>query len=182
MIEIRIIDKAHEKDINIPNESFPLFGRMVPSFVNEKWSYAIERFPAESNMTFPDAHYDYDKMVSNSTFIGAYEGNTCVGLAILQEGFFQYMYILDLKVNTSHRNQGIALQLMKKAEEIARKKGYIGIYLQAQDNNLAACLFYLKSGFEIGGFDNRVYDGTKLEGSADILFYKRNSYPAESAD
>ena len=36
-----------------------------------------------------------------------------------------------------------------------------------------ACLFYLHAGVEIGGFDNRVYDGTNQAGKADILCYKR---------
>lgn len=38
-------------------------------------------------------------------------------------------------------------------------------------NNLAACLFYIKCGFAIGGLDTNVYKGTKQEGKADIYFY-----------
>ena len=53
----------------------------------------------------------------------------------------------------------------------ARERGYIGLFTQAQDNNLNACLFYLHTGFEIGGFDNHVYNGTSQEGKADIIFY-----------
>lgn len=175
MVEIKIIDKAHEKDINIPNEPFTLFGRMIPSYIKEVWSYTITYFPVESTMVFPDEHYDYERMISNSTFIGAYQGDICIGLAIMQEGFLGYMYLYDLKVNSSYRNLGVAHQLLTKAEEIAKEKGYIGIFTQAQDNNLAACLFYLKYGFEIGGFDNRVYDGSAQAGKADIFFYKRHS-------
>ena len=40
-----------------------------------------------------------------------------------------------------------------------------------QDNNLAACQFYIKSGFRIGGVDTEVYNGTSQEGKADIIFY-----------
>lgn len=173
MIDIRIIDKTHEADINLPNEPFRLFGRMIPSYTNGEWSYTTQRFPVESSMTFPDEWYVYDDMIGSSTFIGAYDGDTCVGLAILQEGFFKYMYLYDLKVNLSHRRQGVAKQLIEKAEQLAKEKGYIGIYTQGQDNNLGACLFYLNAGFEIGGFDNKVYEGTKQEGKADIFFYKR---------
>lgn len=32
MLEIRIIDVEHKQDINIPNEPFLLFGRMIPSY------------------------------------------------------------------------------------------------------------------------------------------------------
>ncbi len=49
--------------------------------------------------------------------------------------------------------------------------GYNGIYTQGQDNNLGACLFYVKAGFYIGGLDTNVYKGTKQEGKSDIIFY-----------
>ena len=54
---------------------------------------------------------------------------------------------------------------------MASGKGYRGIYTQGQDNNLGACLFYLKCGFAIGGLDTRVYTGTSQEGKRDIIFY-----------
>lgn len=60
---------------------------------------------------------------------------------------------------------------MEKAGELALAAGYRGVYTIAQDNNLAACLFYLKAGFAIGGLDTQVYQGTKQEGKADIVFY-----------
>lgn len=33
MLEIKIIDAEHKQDINIPNEPFSLFGRMIPSYI-----------------------------------------------------------------------------------------------------------------------------------------------------
>ena len=36
MITIKIIDKEHESDINFPNQPFPLFGLMLPSYINGK--------------------------------------------------------------------------------------------------------------------------------------------------
>lgn len=47
-----------------------------------------------------------------------------------------------------------------------------GLWTIGQDNNLAACLFYVNNGFRIGGLDTDVYIGTKQEGKADIYFYK----------
>lgn len=173
MIEIRVIDKAHEADINLPNEPFSLFGRMIPTYQDERWSYRVETFAAAQSMTFPDENYSYDELAQSSTFLGAYDGERCVGLAIMQEGFFRYMYLYDLKISAPYRAQGVATRLIERAMQIATQKGYIGIYTQAQDNNLAACRFYLHCGFTIGGFDQRLYDGTKQEGKADITFYKR---------
>ena len=36
---------------------------------------------------------------------------------------------------------------------------------------LGACLFYIKEGFEIGGYDTHVYQGTNQQDKADIIFY-----------
>lgn len=171
--DIRIIDEKHMSDINIPNEPFLLFGRMIPSYINEQWSYSVVRFEKSDcrEMCFPDENYDYKAMCGKSTFLGAYDGETCVALAILQDAWMKYMYLYDLKVSKAYRRQGVATALIEKAKEICTEKGYRGLYTQGQDNNLSACLFYLKSGFRIGGFDSEVYKGTKQEGKADIIFY-----------
>ena len=172
MIEIRIIDKEHKSDINIPNEPFSLFGRIKVSRVEEKWSYELEHFAPENvtEMCFPDENYEYEAM-SDSVFIGAYDGEKCVGLAIIQPGFFKYMYLYDLKVNSDYRGQHVGRKLIEKVKEVAASQGYCGVYTQGQDNNSAACLFYLNSGFYIGGLDTNVYRHTKQEGKADIIFY-----------
>lgn len=173
MIEARIIDEAHKQDINLPNQPFPLWGRMAVSRQDGEWGYAVEKFDAKDlrEMCFPDENYDFAEMSRDHTFIGAYDGEKCVGLAILQEYFFNYMYLLDLKVDGAYRGQGVGGILLEKAREAARSKGYGGIYTQGQDNNASACLFYLKQGFRIGGLDTEVYKGTSQEGKADILFY-----------
>ena len=122
-------------------------------------------------MCFPDENYDYDKMTNNSIFVGAYEGEKCIGLAILQQAWFKYMYLYDLKVSKQYRGKNIGKKLIEKLKEIALEQGYNGIYTIGQDNNLGACLFYIKNGFVIGGLDTNVYKGTKQEGKTDILFY-----------
>lgn len=171
MIDVKIINAEHKQDINIPNEPFLLFGRMIPTYINEQWNYSIEKFSTEKQMCFPDENYNYDDMAENSTFIGAYDNEKCIGLAIMQEGLFKYMYLYDLKVNNAYRKCGVAKALIEKAKVIATEKGYAGIYTQGQDDNLGACLFYIKTGFYIGGFDSNVYKGTKQEGKSDIIFY-----------
>lgn len=72
----------------------------------------------------------------------------------------------------THRGQGIGGQLIQACLQVAKKRQLQGMYTIGQDTNLSACLFYLKQGFEIGGFDNRVYGGTSQEKAADIYFYQ----------
>ena len=172
MIEIRVIDAQHSADVCLPNEPFKLFGKIVPSYNGTSWTYELRRFDPENvtEMCFPDAPYEYGSM-TDSIFLGAYDDDTCVGLAILQPGFFKYMYLYDLKVSREYRGHHIGQRLIQKSKEIAVQNGYCGLYTQGQDNNPGACLFYLHSGFYIGGLDTNVYRHTKQEGKADILFY-----------
>ena len=170
-IEVRVINKDHSADIRLLNQPFPLFGRMIPSYENEQWSHKTELFSEVSEMCFPDENYDFDTLSKNSVFVGAYDGDTCVGLAILQQAWFKYMYLYDLKVNRDYRRMKVGTMLVEKMKEIARENHYNGIYTVGQDNNLAACNFYIKSGFVIGGLDTKVYQGTSQQGKKDIIFY-----------
>ncbi|MBQ8552049.1 MAG: GNAT family N-acetyltransferase [Clostridia bacterium] len=175
-IEIKLITRDDQADINIKNEPFKLYGMMKPSYIGGAWSYEVELVPENeiSEMTFPDENYSFDAMSKEHIFVGAYDGAKCVGLAILRHSWNRYLYLYDLKVNSAVRGQGVGKRLIEASAEIARKHGYRGISTQAQDNNLAACFFYIKTGFVIGGIDTLVYNGTKQEGKSDILFYRDN--------
>lgn len=172
MTTIRPIDARHKADIRLPNEPFSMFGKIIPRYDGERFTHTLLRYaPSDvTEMTFPEENYDYDTM-ADSIFLGAYDGEKCVGLAILQPGFFKYMYLYDLKVCRAYRRQHVGQQLMEAAKQTALAKGYCGIYTQGQDNNPGACLFYLAAGFVIGGLDTHVYRHTQQEGKADILFY-----------
>lgn len=132
MIKIKKIDAQHKADINIPNEPFELSGKIIPSYNNGIWTYNYIEYTSQNitKICFPDENYDYDTM-SDSVFLGAYDGENCVGLAILQPGFFKYMYLYDLKVNKKYRRQHIGKQLIQHAKETAIQNGYRGLYTQS---------------------------------------------------
>lgn len=171
-IIIRLIGKENAADINIKNEPFKLIGRMVPCYQNEKWSYSIVENEAIHWDLFPDENYEYEKMEKDYVFIGAYDGSTCIGLAILHKQWHKHIYLYDLKVNSVYRGQHIGSKMIEASYKYAKEHGYRGLWTIGQDNNLAACLFYVNNGFRIGGLDTDVYIGTKQEGKSDIYFYK----------
>lgn len=173
-MEIRVIEESNEKDINIPNHPFALRGRLIVTYSGTEWEYRVVRYPAEqiTEMTFPDENYVYSEM-KDCVFLGAYEGNVCVGLAILSLSYGPCLYLSDLKVNREWRGKGVGRKLIDAAMTVAAEKKCTGLLAIAQDNNLDACLFYLGCGFEIGGLDTAIYQGTKQEGKSDINFYKR---------
>lgn len=59
MMGIGIIDARHKTDLNIPNEPFQMFERMVPAYNGKGWSYELQRFAPEkvTEMCFPDETY-----------------------------------------------------------------------------------------------------------------------------
>ena len=169
MIVIRRIGRDRAADADLPNEAFALWGRMIPSLSDGRWDYRIEATEAGEDI-FPDEKHDVGE--AGAIFLGAYDGETCVGLAVLRKATFRYLYLDDLKVSAAWRGQGIGGALIEAGMEEARKLGLRGLYTVGQDNNASACLFYLKQGFSIGGFDNRAYRGTPQEHKADIYFYR----------
>jgi len=48
-----------------------------------------------------------------------------------------------------------------------------GLMLETQNNNLAACAFYEKHGFRLGGIDRCLYQGLDPQSSEIALFWYR---------
>lgn len=174
-MEYRRITEETKDDLQLPNEPFELFGRLLVTRKNNQWSYESELFQEVDQMTFPNEAYDFDQIKKEGFALGAYKDGECVGLAIFQHHWNKYMLLQDLKVNRDFRKLGSAGELIKKGQQYASDFGYKGIYTISQDNNLAACKFYLKQGFEIGGLNTRDYQHTLQEGKADVYFYLENS-------
>ena len=169
MIEIKRVTAENKEDANIPNQPFTLWGRMTPSLKDGKWDYTVTEFNETSSMCFPD--FKYDPEADDAAFFGAYDGDECVGVAVLRRHMFRYLYLDDLKVNEKYRGRGVGGMLIEACLEKAKADGMQGVFTVGQDNNLSAYLFYLHCGFEIGGFDNRAYRGTAQEEKGDIYFY-----------
>ena len=170
-MEYKKITAENKEDLLLPNEPFDLWGQLIVNRKNNVWSYEIERFKEIETMVFPNENYEFDQIHKKGFAIGAYHEEECIGLAIYENHWNKYLYLSDLKVKQAFRKRGVASQLIKEGLKHAKELGYSGLYTVGQDNNLTACLFYLKQGFEIGGFNTRDYDETKQEGKADVYFY-----------
>lgn len=167
------ITKETAADLNIPNEPFELIGKMVPSLQNGQWHYDTTFFDETTTMVFPDEDYDFEKMQEQFVAIGAYVDGKCAGIALLEHQMFKYFYLSDLKVNQDFRGLNIGSALIEASKKEAKALGYHGIYTIGQDNNLKACLFYLKNGMEIGGVNTHVYKGTNQSEKTNIYFYEK---------
>lgn len=144
---------------------------MNVSRIKNKWLQDVELFDQAESMTFPEENYQFEEINKRGFAIGAYKNDTCIGLAIYENNWNKYLFLYDLKVNREYRKNGIASALITEGQKCAKELGYQGIYTIGQDNNLAACKFYLKQGFVIGGLNTHDYNHTQQEGKADIYFY-----------
>lgn len=173
MVELRIISKDDEKSLLLKNEPFTIFGELIVKRYNEKWDYEIKKYVQEEikQQTFPDEGYKWRDVIKNGFAVGAFNGEKTIGLAIFNNQWHKYLYLEDLKVIEKYRQKGVAHSLLQLAEGIAQANGYKGFWTIGQNNNVAACEFYLKYGFEIGGLDTKVYDNTSQKGKQNIHFY-----------
>ena len=97
-IAIRKIGANSAADARLPNEPFPIWGRIIPSLLDGVWTYRVERSSETGEDVFPDE--PYDPATDDAVFFGAYDGETCVGLAVLREDLARYLYLDDLIIDS----------------------------------------------------------------------------------
>lgn len=69
----------------------------------------------------------------------------------------KFTYIEELTVDTPFRGKGVGRALLTRAIEWAKAKGFPGVTLETQDNNVPACMLYERCGFVLSGFDLHTY-------------------------
>ncbi|EID56017.1 GNAT family N-acetyltransferase [Saccharomonospora xinjiangensis] len=80
-----------------------------------------------------------------------------IGYVAVSEGWNGYAVVEDIAVDVAHRGTGAARALMDAAIEWAREAGLSGLRLETQSINVAACRFYRRYGFVLGGHDRFLY-------------------------
>lgn len=173
-IEVVQFNIEHIPYINDTNETFPIFGRLVPSFQAGVWAHEEELFDETSFIRFPDDRLDWESYIDSDeqAIFLAFDDVRCVGQIRLVKDWTRYAYIENIAVRGSHRGRGISAMLMQQAENWAREQELMGLSLEAQDDNLAACRFYLKQGMVLGGADT-LKQAFNPEIGVTLYFYKR---------
>lgn len=171
--KIKLIMTENQTALSLKNEPFKLSGRMVVSRLMDEWCYTINYLPPTqaSQQTFPAENYSLAEINAHGFALGAFVDGQAVGLGVFTEQIFKYLYLDDLKVAAAFRRHGLARKVLQQACQVAKERGYAGLFTIGQHNNLAACLFYLDFGFKIGGLNTKVYEHTAQAGKDNIYFY-----------
>lgn len=153
-----IISPLHDdliKDINKTNDSFEIYGRVVPCLQSGKWSYTEELYDKTREIRFPNDQLDWSQYINreDKALFLAYTNNTCIGQIRIIKDWNRFCYIENIAAKKDYRGSGVGKLLLHKAEDWAKQRNLIGMSLEAQDDNLGACRFYVKQGFILGGAD-----------------------------
>ncbi len=159
-ITIREINEDTIQHVNQCDSSFTVDSKLVLSAENSKISYTVVEIPSYVKQYQSD-EVEYNKYISNpdKTIFLAYVDNEPAGQIRVMKYWNGYAYIDDFAVDVKHRRQGIGRLLIRRALEWAKNKGFPGIMLETQNNNVTACRLYESCGFELGGFDAYLYKG-----------------------
>ncbi|MGF6157142.1 ribosomal protein S18 acetylase RimI-like enzyme [Ensifer sp. KUDG1] len=92
------------------------------------------------------------------------------GYIALSKAWNGFAEVDDIAVDSNARRAGVARALMDRAVSWARERGLPGIRLETQSNNVTACRFYERFGFELAGYDRHLYSAL-TPGTREIALY-----------
>lgn len=166
------MNRFNMKDFNEPNEDFIVFGRIVPTFVNNVWNYTEEIFSKPYFKKYEDDEIDmsYVEDKRKAVFL-YYEENNCIGRIKINSNWNGYALIEDIAVSKDYRKNGVGKALLHKATEWALENNLIGLMLETQDMNVSACRFYAKNHFVIGAVDTMLYSNFPTANEIAIFWY-----------
>lgn len=141
--------------VNAANEPFPIVGKVLPSLSNGVWSYKEELYCTSTEIRFPDDKLDWSAYIDSDQKIVllAFHEDACIGQIRLVKDWNRFAYIENIAVKKDFRKSGVGHLLLEAAEAWAKEQSLIGLSLEAQNDNLIACRFYVKEGFVLGGVD-----------------------------
>lgn len=90
-------------------------------------------------------------------FVARVAGDDVGWLETSYEAWNERLRVCELLVEPDSRGCGVGAALMRKAEEVARRKGARMVVLETQSCNVPAIRFYRRCGYELFGFDAFAY-------------------------
>ena len=170
-IAIREMDESTLRSVKTYGSSFEVISQLVLNAENGKISYTIVDVHPYTKQYGPE-EFDPPSYVSDPdrVIFFAYVDDQLAGQIRVSKHWNAYAYINDIAVNENYRGRGVGWALMQRAIEWAKSKGFPGMMLETQSNNVAGCCLYARCGFELCGFDTHLYKAID-PGTDEIALY-----------
>ncbi|UDF28238.1 UNVERIFIED_ORG: GNAT family N-acetyltransferase [Roseateles sp. XES5] len=153
--------------------SFLVTREAAPPFEGDWLARARPVEPYAKSYGFDPADLEASIGATDKTLFVAIGDKTPVGYIALSIGWNNFAVVDDLAVDVEWRGTGAAQRLMQQAADWAGERGLPGLRLETQTNDVAACRFYLRQGFALGGFDRHLYEGLSPGTRETALFFYR---------
>jgi len=156
-ITIRKIDPQESPQTKSFSRKSTVNSRLVLGIENEKLIYTVTLVdePYEREVRAEDVDYGFDD--AGSMIFFAEVDAKLAGRIKMMKWWNQFGYVEDLVVNPEYRGLGIGRKLLERGIQWAREKGFPGVMLETQNDNVPACTLYQSCGFVLSGFDRNVY-------------------------
>jgi ribosomal protein S18 acetylase RimI-like enzyme len=171
-ITIEALSTERLGDVNRCDGVFRIDSRLKLSAEAGVIHYTVEQVPPYEKRYLVDAFEAADYIANPDRVIYlAYRDGQIAGQVRLCRYWNRYAYIEDLVVDASARREGIGQALMREAMAWAKTRGFPGIMLETQNNNVAACNLYERCGLTLAGFDICLYRGIDPENEEIALYW-----------
>lgn len=174
-ITIRNIEPGEPLQTKSFSRKSSVSSRLALDMKDEKLAYTIIPVePYERDYAAEDVDYGFDEGGATIFFaqVGAsHDSPLLAGRIKMMKWWNQFGYVEDLVVNPEYRGLGIGRKLLERGIQWAREKGYPGVMLETQDNNVPACMLYQSCGFVLGGFDRSVYKAINPDTKETALYW-----------
>jgi ribosomal protein S18 acetylase RimI-like enzyme len=116
----------------------------------------------------------YRSAVRKGLSLGAFDGDTLVGIAIADAQVWNGTLLLwEFHVAAAYRRLGIGRRMMDALAHRAQQAGLRVITVETQSTNVPAITFYRRVGFTIEGIDLSFYTNDDLAKGEVAIFMKR---------
>jgi GNAT superfamily N-acetyltransferase len=104
--------------------------------------------------------------ITNWTFFMAFDDDLPIGAATIAsrtenvnilDGRDDMTVLWDIRVDDRYKKQGVGTELLTKAVQWCKEKGFKQMKIECQNNNVPACRFYHKQGAVLGKLDEYAY-------------------------
>lgn len=171
------IERLPEMELNFQAEAYLAVEKVVEG-LNVTWRL-VER-PLDPPFISVDYNIDEQdraeiaqrlKASDGLYLVAEHQGRLVALLDLEREAWRDTGMIWNIAVDRAYRRQGLGTRLIRRAIKWGRRRRLRALALETQTNNLPACRFYQKMGFQLCGLDDHFYSNHDIERKEVALFW-----------